>query len=115
VILPDANQLSPVRLRPVPQSEAVAASASSLPPGKADRWTSAGAVPGVAIGGKGAPEVDRGLLEDLRRDLTAPREARDALGDRPINGHDEDAASVLASLPGVERVDEVEPRPWNRQ
>jgi hypothetical protein len=67
------------------------------------------------VSGKGAAEVDRGLLEDLRGDLTPPREPGNAPGDRPINGHDEDAASVLAPLPGVECVDEVEPCPRNRQ
>jgi hypothetical protein len=106
------NRAGPVLANLVPEPEAVAAAAFPLRLRETDpaRWPFAGVR--TSEGGERTPEIDSSLLEDLGGDLMPPGEPGHLLCDRPINSHDEDAAGILTSLPGIEGVDQVETRPW---
>src|SRR4029453_16902608 len=94
----------------VAETEAVAAAPLALAPRKPDPdWPVAGA--GLCVGSEGPAEVNCGLLEHLRSNITTPWQARDLLGDGPVWGGDEDAPSGFAALPTIEGVDQVIPRP----
>jgi hypothetical protein len=66
---------------------------------------------GLCVGSEGPAEVNCGLLEHLRSNITTPWQARDLLGDGPVWGGDEDAPSGFAALPTIEGVDQVVSRP----
>ena len=98
----------------VAESEAVMATSLALVSWEAD--PSALAVAGLRlhIRGKSSAAIHGGLLEYLGVDLMPPRQACDLLGDRAVQGDDEDTPGGLALLPGVEGVYEVKPGPGHR-
>ncbi len=63
----------------------------------------------LGVGSKRPTKINRSLLEHLGGDLMPPPKAGYLLGDGAVWGYDEDAAGGLAALPGVERVDQVNP------
>jgi hypothetical protein len=58
-------------------------------------------------------KVDSGLLEYLCRYFVSPYQTGHLLGDDSVRRDNEAAPSRLASLPGVECVDQIEPGPWH--
>ena len=95
----------------VAEPEAVMAASLALAPRKAHPLPLAAARPGLGIGGERPTEIDGGLLEHLGSDFMPPGKASHPLGAVAIGGDDEDTPGVLCLLPGIERVDQVEPRP----
>jgi hypothetical protein len=67
----------------------------------------------LGIGNESPAEINSGFFEDLRGYVVPPGEPGYLLGDGAIGANDEDPTGVLALLPGVDGVDQVEPRPWN--
>ena len=67
----------------------------------------------VAVGGERPTKINRSLLEHLGRDHLAPPKAGHMLGDGAIWSGDEDTSSGLTPLPCIERIDQVEARPWD--
>jgi hypothetical protein len=94
----------------VAETEAVATPPFAFAPRKTNPDSSvAGA--GLCVGGEGPAEVNCGLFEHLRSNITTPWQARDLLGDGSIWGGDEDAPRGFAALPTIEGVDQVVSRP----
>jgi hypothetical protein len=108
---PDGTAAVPPGL--VPEPEAVSAPALALRLRKSDPSAVPFACLRITKSGKGAPQVDCGPLENLRRHVLPPRQPGDMLGDHPIPGDDEDSAGILTSLPCIESLDEVEAGPGN--
>ena len=67
----------------------------------------------VAVGGERPTKINRSLLEHLGRDHLAPPKAGHMPGDGAIWSGDEDTSSGLTPLPCIERIDQVEARPWD--
>jgi hypothetical protein len=67
----------------------------------------------VGVGEQRPTKIDRGLLEHLSGDLMPPPKAGHLLGDGPVWSGDEDTPGGLTTFPGIEGVDQVEPRPWD--
>jgi hypothetical protein len=95
----------------VPKPEAVTAAALPLRLREADPAPCPAAGARGSVGGEGAPEIDRGLLEYLGGDLMPPDEPCHLLRDRSISRHGENAAGIFTSLPSIECVNEIKTRP----
>jgi hypothetical protein len=111
VVISNPDQVTTALVLLVAQTEAVAATAFALANGETNLSALPRAGLRVMVGSKGTAEIDGGLLEHLRGDLVSPDKPGDLLRGRSIRGDDEQTARVLALLPDVERVDEVESRP----
>src|SRR5215218_6446093 len=108
--LTDPNAIAATLALLVAQPEAVPTAPFAFAPREADPVLPLAGF-GLGVGGKCPTEVDRGLLEHLRGDLTPPPQARDLLGDGAAWGDDKQPASLLGLLPSVERLEQVESRP----
>jgi hypothetical protein len=80
----------------------------------ANKILARGDTTGSPIIGSSCSTIHGGLLEYLGVVLMPPRQACDLLGDRAVQGDDEDTPGGLALLPGVEGVYEVKPGPGHR-
>jgi hypothetical protein len=98
----------------IAEPEALATAALALAPWEADPSSLVFAIPGLLVGPQGSTEVDGRFLEHLRRYLTAPLQARYLRSEDAVRGGNEDATGGLATLPGVEGVDQIKPRPRNQ-
>ena len=95
----------------VAESEAVPTVALPLPPREPDPPALAVTALGVSVGHQAPTKIDRSLFEHLSTDLLAPPEAGYSLGDGAARGGDKDSPGALTAFPGIEGVDQVEPRP----
>jgi hypothetical protein len=99
---PKADEVITVPVLLVAQTETVAAPTLPLGFRKANLSLST-----FCMCAKGPTKVDGGLLEDLCADLVPPWKSGHLLGDGPVRGDGEPATGPFASLPGVERLDQV--------
>jgi hypothetical protein len=98
----------------VPEPEAVATVTLAFVSWEADPWSLVLATLGLAVGCQGSTEVNGRFLEGLCRHLMPPFQTRCLHSEEAIRAGNEDAAGGLAVLPGVEGVDQIEPRPRNQ-
>jgi hypothetical protein len=109
--LPDSDQQSAALASLVAEAEAVPTAPLSFPPREPNPPAPRMPALGLGVGGQGPTKIDRGLLEHLGRDLMPPLKAGHLPGDAAVWSGDKDTSGGLTTLPDVERVDQVEPRP----
>ena len=111
--VPDPDRAGAAAARLIAESEALAAATFAFAPREADLPCFGLASPTLFVGRQGTTKVDGGFLKDLCRYLVSPYQAGSLLGDYSVGSSEEAASSGLASLPGIECVDQIEPRPWH--
>ena len=87
----------------VTETEAVAAMALALSSREADAAAAA-----LGVSSKPSTKVDGGFFEHLGGDLRSPGEPGHLFRGSSIRSNDEDATGALASLPPIERLDQIE-------
>jgi phage baseplate assembly protein gpV len=100
--LPDADCVTAGWILLVAKTEAVLVASFALSSRKADVTVTA-----LGVSSEPSTKVDGSLLEHLGGDLRSPGEPGNQFGRGSVWSNHEYAASTLAGLPAVERVDQV--------
>ncbi len=112
---PDRGTLARLGLQhPASHAERAALGLLPLEPRVPDRCARTFTATGVGPGLQGLAEVDNGFLKDLRGHFRPPRQSGHLDVGVPGAVDDDPASGCLGPLPRIERVDQVEPRPWHR-